>query len=150
MKNKKLLFIGSLLLTGSLLVSGMAAPAGFSGWPTLSQGSSGGYVRGLQANLYSFGQQSNVGSIVGNFGSGTRNGLINMQNSTGLTADGVAGSGTWNTMSNYSIFETQYNWIVHTPFSTTYKTSYSKRCSSLQYRLMYKNTSTTVQSGYIY
>ncbi|WP_025709053.1 peptidoglycan-binding domain-containing protein [Paenibacillus graminis] len=150
MKQKKLFSIGSLLLTSSLLFGGMAAASGFYGWPTLTQGSSGGYVRGLQANLYSFGQQSNVGSIDGNFGSGTRTGLINMQNSTGLTADGIAGSGTWNTMNNYSIFETEYNWVVHTPYSTTYQTSYFDSGSSLQYRIMYKNTSTTVQSGYIY
>lgn len=141
----------SLVLVCSFLFSGIAAAAsGFTVWPTLRQGSSGGYVTGLQANLYSYGQQSAVGTIDGSFGSGTTTGLINMQRATGLTADGVAGSGTWRQMDYNSIFDSPTYWLLHTPYSTTYQTGYLESNGRLQYFLEYKNSNTTVKSGYIY
>ncbi|MFB5674807.1 peptidoglycan-binding protein [Paenibacillus terreus] len=149
MKKRKMLSVGSLALVGSLLFSGVAL-ADFSDWPTLRQGSSGGYVTGLQANLYSYGQQSAVGTIDGSFGSGTRTGLINMQRATGLSADGVAGSSTWSEMDDASIFDTPYTWTLHTPYSTTYMTSYRESGGRLAYALQYKSDASTVKSGYIY
>ena len=146
---KKKRFIGSMVIVGSLLFGGLAGAAGFNGWPTLSQGSSGGYVTGLQAALYSYGQQPTIGSIDGSFGSGTTTGLKNMQKATGITSDGVAGSGTWNQMDYNSIFESSTSWLLHTPYSSTYQTSYGESGSRITYRLMYKDTSTVVQSGYV-
>ncbi|WP_366945258.1 peptidoglycan-binding domain-containing protein [uncultured Metabacillus sp.] len=68
----------------------------FANFPTVQSGSSGEYVEFLQAFLYTAGYYN--GSIDGIFGSGTRSAVIAFQNNRGLSADGIVGDGTWNSI----------------------------------------------------
>lgn len=152
MQKKKVLSVSSLVLAGSLMFGGMASALGFidAGFPTLRQGSSGGYVKGLQASLYAYGEAGAVGSIDGSFGSGTTTALKNMQRKNGLTADGVAGRGTWVQMEMNSLYGVN-SWTVHTPYSTTYQASfYHPSSNSLRYVLEQKNTNNTISGGLVY
>ncbi len=61
--------------------------------PVLKKGSSGEYVKTLQARLLELGYA--IGEIDGDFGSATENALITFQAQNDLTPDGVAGSATY-------------------------------------------------------
>lgn len=158
MKKKKSFkaILTPLALVGSLLVAGVAsaAPAlDFNGFATVRSGNSGGYVRALQANLYCFGLQSSVGSIDGSFGTGTYNALKSFQSSHGLTADGVAGSGTWRKMSEWTNVEVpNVSFQLWTGESSTYWALYGNynNGSNLKYELMYKSNNAVVNSAYVY
>ena len=121
----------------------------FNGFPTLRQGSTGGYVRALQANLWSAGFQSTVGTIDGSFGSGTTSAARSYQSNAGLTADGVVGSGTWSNMSRYNINETANLFTFHHPGSTTYETNYYATETTMTYTLSYR-TGGNISSGRVY
>ncbi|MNC52076.1 Zinc D-Ala-D-Ala carboxypeptidase precursor [compost metagenome] len=145
--------VASVALVGSLGIASLASAASdFSGFPTLSLGSSGGYVRALQANLWCYGQSGSVGTIDGSFGSGTKTGLMSFQSSKGLSADGVAGSATWNTM-NYSVTVEIPNtyFYLWTADSTTYWADYTTSSSNhLTYNVKYKSNNSVVTSGTVY
>ena len=61
-------------------------------WPTVKQGASGIVATALQHLLRFNSQTVNVDGI---FGNQTRAAVINFQNQTGLTADGIVGTKTW-------------------------------------------------------
>ncbi|MGG3506574.1 peptidoglycan-binding domain-containing protein [Paenibacillus lautus] len=149
------LTVASVALVGTLGITGHAyADNDFTGWPTLRQGNSGGYVRALQANLYAYGFQSTVGSIDGSFGSGTTSAVRSYQTKKGLTSDGVVGSGTWNNM-NISVTTEVFNYRFYlwSGDSTTYWVQYQHpggNTSSLQYSLMYKSNNQVINSGNVY
>ncbi|WP_433946987.1 peptidoglycan-binding domain-containing protein [Paenibacillus sp. SN-8-1] len=155
MKKKKLSAIAlSVSLVGSLMLAGVASAASndFTGWPKLQSGSSGGYVRALQANLYAFGQSAKVGTIDGSYGSGTTSAVKAFQSGEGLTSDGIVGSGSWNKMSEYTTVET-YNgsFYLWTGKSTTYWVDYINQSGGgLKYYLRYKSDSSLVGSGTVY
>lgn len=155
MKSILSLTLASVALVGSLGISGQAyADNDFRGWPTLRQGSSGGYVRALQSNLWAFGYQSTVGSVDGSFGAGVTSGVKAFQSREGLTSDGVMGSGSWTRMSNYVVTEvTDYSFNLWTPHSSTYWVTYvhpGGNTSTLNYNLLYKSNNSTVNSGRVY
>jgi len=60
--------------------------------PTLRQGSSGPDVADLQQKLKDFGFDPK--GVDGKFGAGTRDAVMNFQQSKGLQADGIAGPAT--------------------------------------------------------
>lgn len=72
--------------------SGSSSSSSSSGSSVLKFGTKSDAVRTLQENLKTLGYYS--GSITGNFGSLTKEAVYNFQKSTGLTADGVAGTKT--------------------------------------------------------
>ncbi|MEK4433126.1 peptidoglycan-binding domain-containing protein [Paenibacillus sp. FSL M7-0802] len=150
MKKKKLVSLVTVSLMGSLLFSGIAsaAQAGFSWWPTLREGSTGGYVSGLQANLWAFGQQPYT-AIDGSFGSGTKTGVMNFQRYAGVTADGVAGSSTWNRFDYYSFYSTDKHWYLDSPQSSTYWTFYDANGTRVSYEVLYKSNNARVKFGYV-
>lgn len=152
MKKKIGLTLSTVMLGSLLMLAGMAYANGFSGWPTLSKGSSGGYVSGLQASLYAMGQQPSVGAVDGIFGTGTETGLINFQTNTGLVADGIAGSNTWSEFHDWATFETYTLWYLDTSYSSTYWTSFAltNNETKLTYRVSYKGSNTSVYSGTVY
>ncbi|MGC6585135.1 peptidoglycan-binding domain-containing protein [Paenibacillus sp. Dod16] len=149
------LTLASVALVGSLGISGQAhADNDFRGWPTLRQGSTGGYVRALQSNLWASGYQSTVGTIDGSFGSGVTSAVKAFQSREGLTADGVVGSGSWNAMNKYvSTLVTDYEFEFRSPYSSTYYVTYvhsSGSTSTLNYYLKYKSNHSIVNSGRVY
>ncbi|WP_222125854.1 peptidoglycan-binding protein [Paenibacillus sp. Y412MC10] len=155
MKSILSLALASVALVGSLGISGQAhADNDFRGWPTLRQGSSGGYVRALQSNLWASGYQSTVGSIDGSFGAGVTSAVKAFQSREGLASDGVVGSGSWNAMNKYvTTVVTDYEFYFWGPHSTTYYVSYvhpGGNTSTLNYYLQYKSNSSTVNSGRVY
>ncbi|PNQ85223.1 hypothetical protein C1T20_13050 [Paenibacillus polymyxa] len=154
LKSVMSLAVASVALVGSLGLASIASAASdFSGFPTLRQGDSGGYVRALQANLWAYGQQGAVGTIDGSFGSGLKSGLQNFQSAKGLTADGIAGSGTWNRMNyNVSVEVPGRSFFLSTPDSSTYYVFYGTRDSGsgLRYAVLYKTNNRTVTSGTVY
>jgi len=108
---KKLLRTILLLVLVSLPVSvfrGKEASAAqydfwnWSTWPTISQGSSGGFVSAVQSMLWASGYQTATGSVDGSFGSGTATGLRHFQNLESITADGIVGPTTWGTFDKYA------------------------------------------------
>lgn len=152
MKKKIVVSLFTILLGVSLVLVSIVSANGFTGWPTLKKGSSGGYVSGLQASLYAFGQQPSVGAVDGSFGSGTETGLINFQTNTGLVADGIAGSNTWSEFNDWTTFETYTIWYLDTSYSSTYWTGFglTNNETQLNYRVYYKGSNTTVYSGTVY
>ncbi|MPY20061.1 peptidoglycan-binding domain-containing protein [Paenibacillus glucanolyticus] len=155
MKTILSLTLASVALVGSLGISGQAyADNDFRGWPTLRSGSTGGYVRALQSNLWAYGYQSTVGSVDGSFGSGVTSAVRAFQTKFGLTSDGVVGSGTWNRMSQNVVTEaTDYIFYLDTPYSSTYWVNYyhpGANTSTLNYDLMYKGGNSTVNTGRVY
>ncbi|TKH46665.1 hypothetical protein C1I60_00500 [Paenibacillus terrae] len=110
-------------------------------------------MRALQANLWAYGQQGTVGTIDGSFGSGVKSGLQNFQSSKGLTADGIAGSGTWNRMNyNVSVEVPGRSFFLSTPDSSTYYVFYGTgdSGSGMRYAVLYKTNNRTVTSGTVY
>lgn len=69
-----------------------------SGLPTLSIGSKGKSVKALQILLIGNGCSCGNSGADGDFGNGTKNGLIAYQKKVGLKADGVAGPQTWGSL----------------------------------------------------
>lgn len=67
-----------------------------SGYPTLRQGSRGVYVCILQDALTTLGYDT--GGLDGVFGTRSNSSVISFQNKNGLTADGIVGSLTWNSL----------------------------------------------------
>lgn len=67
-----------------------------SGYPITRQGSRGPYVCIAQDCLTTLGYDT--GGLDGVFGNKTRNSVIGYQNSKGLTADGILGPITWQTL----------------------------------------------------
>ncbi len=71
--------------------------------PVLRQGSRGDWVRVLQGLLGSVMERSELGSPIkvdGIYGSSTRSLVALFQSHFGLSADGIAGSGTWSMLEN--------------------------------------------------
>lgn len=64
-----------------------------AGYPIVRNGSRGVYVLILQDALNALGYSTQT--LDGVFGNNTRNALISYQRNNGLSADGVAGCGTW-------------------------------------------------------
>jgi zinc D-Ala-D-Ala carboxypeptidase len=153
-KKKKSAVILSSMLIGSLMVAGVASAAAndFSGFPTLSSGATGGYVRALQANLYAFGQSGTVGTIDGSFGTATTTAVKNFQTGEGLTSDGVMGSASWSKMSYYTtVAITDKEFWLWTDKSTTYWVDYLNQTGGgLKYYLEYKSNNTVINSGTVY
>ncbi|MBP1896877.1 peptidoglycan-binding domain-containing protein [Paenibacillus lactis] len=152
----KVLLLASSISLSSIIFLGTAADALFrEEFPTLRSGSSGGYVRALQANLWSSGYQSTVGTVDGSYGSGTTNAVKAFQSREGLTSDGVAGSGTWSRMDTY-VMPTggygQYRYLH--PGSTTYETIYSYYATNvdvtMSYYLQYRSNGNVVSSGLVF
>ncbi|WP_404926747.1 peptidoglycan-binding domain-containing protein [Paenibacillus polymyxa] len=72
------------------------------------------------------------------------------QRDKGLTADGVAGSGTWSRMNyNVTVEVPGKSFFLSTPDSSTYWVFYSGS-SDLRYSVMYKSNNRTVTSGRVY
>ncbi|WP_320782609.1 peptidoglycan-binding domain-containing protein [Streptomyces sp. CRN 30] len=113
------LAVGALVLTGATALttgSASAAPAaavaeaaptalycGYHGAvtpPTISTGSSGNAVREAQCLLVAWGFYVGSSGIDGQFGSGTRAGVVDFQRTCGIAADGVVGPVTWNRLRN--------------------------------------------------
>lgn len=69
----------------------VAVPAG-----TYVPGASSYYVRLAQASLNTLGY--NCGNADGIYGTNTRNAIIRFQNNNGISADGIIGDDTWNTI----------------------------------------------------
>jgi len=61
----------------------------WSTWPTISQGSSGGFVSAVQSMLWASGYQ-------------TATGLKHFQNLESITADGIVGPTPWRTFDKYA------------------------------------------------
>ncbi|MEO1378443.1 MAG: peptidoglycan-binding domain-containing protein [Cyanobacteria bacterium J06635_10] len=78
-------------------------------FPTIQQGSTGGYVFRLQQDLQQLGYYS--GAIDGDFGAATKQAVINFQQARGLTADGIVGPITWSEIDRLLCsFYAQYQW----------------------------------------
>nr|WP_279615631.1 peptidoglycan-binding domain-containing protein [Paenibacillus lactis] len=97
--------------------------ANFSGWPTQRQGSSRDYVQAVQAvqaNMWSTGYMSTLGSIDGQYGSNTVSAVKSFQSRQGLASDGITGPSTCDEMGNYTIYPnpTKSYYYQH-PGSTT-------------------------------
>lgn len=152
----KVLLLATSISLSSMIFLGTAADALFrEEFPTLRSGSSGGYVRALQANLWSSGYQSTVGTVDGNYGSGTTNGVKAFQSREGLTSDGVAGSSTWSRMDSYVRATGDYGGYVYThPGSTTYETYYTYYATNadvtMTYYLRYRSNKNVVSSGVVF
>ncbi len=71
-----------------------------AGYPVLRMGSTGSDVADLQARLYELGYYT--GTIDGKYASGTQTAVMEFQTRHGLTADGVAGRQTQDTLYAYS------------------------------------------------
>ena len=67
-----------------------------SGYPTIKFGSKGNYVCVCQDALNALGYST--GGLDGVFGNATRNSVISFQRKNGLSADGIVGPKTWNTL----------------------------------------------------
>ncbi|MBO5065502.1 MAG: peptidoglycan-binding protein [Clostridia bacterium] len=68
-------------------------------YSTISYGSSGADVRKLQETLNQYGYSLDVD---GQFGSATRQAVMEYQKNNGLTADGIVGSNTWGSLNSRS------------------------------------------------
>lgn len=67
-----------------------------SGYPLVRQGSRGVYVCILQDALTTLGY--NTGGLDGVFGVRTRDAVVQFQNISNLTKDGIVGNNTWNVL----------------------------------------------------
>ncbi|MEC0373098.1 peptidoglycan-binding domain-containing protein [Paenibacillus chibensis] len=151
MKRKSVtLLLGALVASLGVASAASAYPAqDFRSFPTVKSGSTGGYVRALQANLWASGYSSTVGNVDGSFGSGTTSAAKSYQSREGLSADGVVGSGTWANMSNYLVYNTEVSfWFQH--YSTTYTANYLSTETSMSYSLVYDPTNSVISSGRVY
>lgn len=140
-------------LIASLGISGVVSAAvaqDFNNFPTRTQGSTGGYVKALQANLWSSGYQSTVGTVDGSFGPGTTSAVKSFQSSQGLTADGSVGPATWKKMSGYIVNESLNLFYYSHPGSTTYMTTYYATDTTMEYSLRYRSNGSVVSSGRVY
>jgi len=81
-----------MLFLAIVLITGFSTTVAHAGQLILKQGMSGNDVLDLQLKLKETGYYQ--GSLDGNFGSGTRNAVINFQADRGLEVDGIAGPET--------------------------------------------------------
>lgn len=159
MNIKKVFVSTSLLVT--VITSGLsighsvaeAAASLHNGWPTIRSGSSNGYVGALQADMWSSGYQSTVGTVNQSYGAGTVAAVKAYQSSKGLGADGVTGSGTWNRLDVDTYKEGNTAW-TYLGASGTYETYYTLintgTGSTLEYYLQYKSNGAVVKGGKVY
>ncbi len=78
-------------------------------YPTIQQGSTGGYVFRLQQDLQQLNYYS--GAIDGDFGPATKQAVINFQQARGLSADGIVGPNTWSEINQILCsYLAQYQW----------------------------------------
>ena len=77
----------------SQVVDGVPGPATLRGCPTIKYGASGDITKLLQQRLVDLGYNTN--GVDGLFGNGTRNAVVQFQNTNGLVADGIVGNNTW-------------------------------------------------------
>lgn len=74
-------------------VDGIPGPITLAGCPMLKKGARGNITRWVQTKLNSLGY--NCGTIDGDFGNNTKNGVMAYQRAKGLVADGIVGPKTW-------------------------------------------------------
>ena len=67
-----------------------------AGYPVIRQGSKSNYVCVCQDALNALGYPT--GGLDGVFGVQTRNSVLTFQSRNGLSADGIVGTNTWNTL----------------------------------------------------
>ncbi|WP_454189839.1 peptidoglycan-binding domain-containing protein [Paenibacillus sp. Marseille-Q7038] len=153
-KTRYTALLSSVMLVGSLLIAGNASAEIFTIYPTLSSGSSGGYVESLQANLWSSGLKSTVGDIDGKYGSGTGTAVKSYQSNAGLTADDIAGPATWKSMNKYVVNvgydQFYYRHSGSTTFETFYRSTPNGDGYDWRYDLRYKSNQYVVKTGIVY
>lgn len=98
MKSKRLIIVSLLLV---VLIWSLSSTSEAS-YRTLQQGMQGSDVRELQENLVMLGESL---VIDGRFGPATRRAVVNFQQKSGLTPDGIVGSGTWNKLKEAISFD---------------------------------------------
>lgn len=152
---------GTILIV-SVLSTVLFAQAAFaaytmnrSTWPTVSSGSTGGFVEATQADLWSSGLSGTVGTIDGSFGPATTTAVKSFQTSNALTADGSVGPATRTAFAAYEVSAGITSKYYRNPASSTYKTYYSVTPDgaggqSLNYYLTYKWEGALVKSGLVY
>lgn len=122
--SKKLLTVFPILSV-SLIIFTQTAFASYttdrSTWPTVKSGSTGGFVSALQADLWSSGLSSTVGTIDGSFGPNTKTAVESYQSSNGLTADGSVGPLTWAKFKSYETILSPTSKVYRNSGSTTYE-----------------------------
>lgn len=157
MKSKKRNTIVLSVVVGSFLIAQTAFAYSMdrSTWPNLSQGSSGGFVGSLQADLWSSGLSATVGTIDHSFGSATKNAVKSYQTAEGLTSDGSVGPGTKSKLESYTTNLSPTSRMYRNSGSTTYQTYYSLTPDgaggqSLSYYLEYRSNGALVKSGTVF
>lgn len=85
-------------------------PACSAGYPMLRQESRGNYVFILQDLLNALGY--GTGGLDGVFGNNTRNAVQRYQRENGLTADGVVGCSSWQSITNRGVGIGQTNTVI--------------------------------------
>ena len=70
------------------------------GYPTLSYGSTGNYVKDLQEKLIKLGYSCGPYGADGDFGNDTKNAVQRFQSDNEIYADGVVGANTWKVLNN--------------------------------------------------
>lgn len=95
-----------------------------STWATVSPGSTGGFVKAVQSNLWATGYQTSTGAIDGIFGSGTASGVRSFQGSEGLTRDAIVGRGTWGAFDKH-VIDGAISRVYSHPWSAAYTVYYT-------------------------
>ena len=109
--------------TGSASATPTPTPAGTSSGTTLKSGSQGSEVRQLQTRLKELGYYT--GSVDGSYGQGTVNAVKAFQAANKLTADGIAGKTTQDTLYSYYAVAKKDATITVPPSNATPKPSTS-------------------------
>lgn len=84
--------------TGEAAGGASPAPTISVSVPLLQQGTKGGYVKALQLLLIGRGTRCGPCGADGDFGAGTKGGVMSWQRGHGLEVDGVAGKQTWESL----------------------------------------------------
>lgn len=77
------------------IAAGAGNTSKISSVPVVRYGESGPWVRAMQALLIANGYDCGRWGIDGDYGGDTKTALVNFQNASGLTADGICGEKTW-------------------------------------------------------